>query len=312
MVDPLTGLQRGYAFVCFATNDAGIQAALNAASAMGDCCVDGVRYTSEVSKSLKSRLSAHQMSSRQMYSSSPSTIGAFSQQAPFSIGFQSSGRPLLPHSVSQHQQQMAFPVPPMPLLPGNLSPTPYMGMPAGASLQHVPQGVNPHLNAVYLQAPEGHQQQRQSPQQHYQVQAPAIPHHSRTLGMPLINASPQTGGISSPMNPVYWQQQETTAQQLSPPFGRSNGNTSFVVSNQYFAQQMQPQHPTNTLATTSDDNFPTSTAFNNLPQYSQQQTQQTLLHYPQQQQQPPLLPPRHHHQPLPQYQQYSHEAHFRR
>lgn len=54
--DPHSNLQRGYAFVCFAPNQVGVDAALQAAVVLADAVVDGVRYNCEVSKSLKRRL----------------------------------------------------------------------------------------------------------------------------------------------------------------------------------------------------------------------------------------------------------------
>lgn len=53
VIDRQTLCQRGYAFVCFAPNELGVQAAIHASSQMGDCIIDGVHYRCEVSKSLK-------------------------------------------------------------------------------------------------------------------------------------------------------------------------------------------------------------------------------------------------------------------
>jgi hypothetical protein len=57
VLDRQTQCQRGYAFVCFEPNDEGMRAALNAASALADCHIDGVHYRCELSNTLRNKLS---------------------------------------------------------------------------------------------------------------------------------------------------------------------------------------------------------------------------------------------------------------
>lgn len=175
VIDRQTQCQRGYAFVCFVPDDVGVQAAMQAATQMADCMVDGVHYRCEVSKSLKSKLDPTYIppatTNRALSSKSSMSSGYVSQLSPHTI--------MEPSSISSSRVNVAHP---RPMVYNSSS---YSTAPRPDTLS----GPGNRWYAVGVPSGSDHLLPRSS------VQPPAHAMHAPQMFWP---SPPQTGSFSSP------------------------------------------------------------------------------------------------------------------
>lgn len=126
IVDSQSLCQRGYAFVCFESNEIGMQAALNAASQLTNCHIDGVHYRCELSNSLRTKLSPS------VSNSHPNTVNSnfiiAPKNVPTNMNFTTPLGTMMPSTLNSSPQYLStgnssMPSPQIPMLVPHPSPS---------------------------------------------------------------------------------------------------------------------------------------------------------------------------------------------